>query len=63
MKKHTSSTGRKLTYLMLFAGTILTSGLLGSCAYTETMNERNAEGARLQHELGNEIQRGHRLSH
>lgn len=40
-----------------------TCGLFNSCAYTETMNQREAEGQRLQKELGYEIERGRRLSH
>jgi len=49
----------------LFFGVFLVlgmSGFLSSCAYTETMNERNAEGQRLQKELDFETERGRRLS-
>jgi hypothetical protein len=43
-------------------GGLLSAGLLSSCAYTETMNERNREGVRLQNELNYEVERNHRLS-
>lgn len=38
------------------------AGPLASCAYTETMNERNAEGVRLQQDLQFEQERARNLS-
>ncbi len=37
-------------------------GALASCAYTETMNQREAEGQQLQRQLGYEIERGRQLT-
>jgi len=39
-----------------------TSSLLSSCAYTETINQREAESLKLQQELGQELERGRRLT-
>lgn len=59
---HTSKTKRIVASLSCLVCAAATSGLLNSCAYTETMNQREAEGQRLQKELGYEIERGRRLS-
>ena len=60
---NTKSTPKRFfASLACIACAIATSSLLSSCAYTETMNEREAEGQRLQKELGYEIERGRRLS-
>ena len=53
---------RVLASLACLCCAAATSGLLSSCAYTETMNEREAEGQKLQRDLGYEIERGRRLS-
>ncbi len=66
MKKSNTPLSRRskrvFTALALVSCALVTSGLLNSCAYTETMNEREAEGRGLQRELGYEIERGHKLS-
>ena len=41
---------------------VAVAGPLAGCAYTETMNERRAEGARLQQELNYEQERARQLS-
>lgn len=61
MKKNTTLS-RLLASILFSACAVATSGLLGSCAYTETMNEREAEGQGLQRELGYEIEKGKRLA-
>jgi len=45
-------------------GFVITAGALlaSNCAYTETMNQRNAEGQYLQEQLSAEQARGSRLS-
>ncbi len=53
---------RVFASLALASCALVTGGLLNSCAYTETMNDREAEGQGLQRELGYEIERGHKLS-
>jgi len=53
---------RVFASLAIASCALATSGLLNSCAYTETMNEREAEGQGLQRELGYEIERGRKLS-
>lgn len=65
MKTDTQFTRKKLSLLTRNAyllGALFTCAILSSCAYTETMNERNTEGYRLQHELDQEVDRGNRLS-
>jgi len=53
---------RILITLACSACALVSSTALSSCAYTETMNEREAEGHRLQGELGYEIEKGKRLT-
>ncbi len=48
--------------ILLVLGTLASGGLFSSCAYTETMREREVEGQILQGELNYEIERGNRLS-
>lgn len=60
MKKNNIT--RFITGFIFAACALATSGLLSSCAYTDTMNERNVEGAHLQNELNYEVQRGHELA-
>lgn len=66
MKKSNTKLSRRskrvFASLALASCALVTSGLLSSCAYTETMNEREAEGQGLQRELGYEIERGNKLS-
>ena len=57
-----STPKRTFVALACSAFALVSSGLLSSCAYTETMNEREAEGHRLQGELGYEIEKGNRLT-
>lgn len=52
----------KLLKGLFLLGCICIPGVLASCAYTETMNQRNAEGQQLQKDLSYEIERGRRLS-
>jgi len=61
MKKNTTI-ARLLASVLLTVGAIATGALLSSCAYTETMNEREAEGQGLQKDLNYEIEKGHRLT-
>ena len=61
MKKNTTIT-RLLTPILFAVGAIATSGLISSCAYTETMNEREVEGQGLQKDLNYEIEKGRRLT-
>ncbi len=61
MRKNTI--GARLTAaILLVLGTLASGGLFSSCAYTETMREREVEGQILQGELNYEIERGNRLS-
>ncbi len=53
---------RFLFGLLSTFGIIISTGLLNSCAYTETMNDRNTEGWKLQNELNYEVERGKKLS-
>ena len=55
--KHNSTFKR-----IVLLGCICIPGILASCAYTETMNQREAEGQQLQKELNYEIERNSRLS-
>lgn len=41
---------------------VAVTGPLAGCAYTETMNQRRAEGAALQQELNYEQERSRQLS-
>ncbi len=43
-------------------GVLACAGPLAGCAYTETMNERNAEGVRLQQDLQFEQERARKLA-
>jgi len=61
MKKNTTI-ARLVTSFLLTAGAIAIGALLSSCAYTETMNEREVEGQGLQKDLNYEIEKGNRLS-
>ncbi len=49
---------KKLITLLSLVGSIFA---INSCAYHETMNERNAEGVRLQNELNLEVEKGRKL--
>lgn len=60
MKKN--KTTRLITGFIFASCALVTSGLLSSCAYTDTMNERNVEGVQLQNELNYEVDRGKKLS-
>jgi len=61
MNKNTTI-ARFVASVLLTAGAIATGALLSSCAYTETMNEREVEGQGLQRDLNYEIEKGNRLS-
>ena len=52
---------RLLSVLLCLGGAAATGGLFSSCAYTETMNEREAEGHKLRQDLNYEIERGRKL--
>jgi|GEM_PF-6894798 len=49
---------KKLITLLGLTGFLLA---INSCAYQDTMNERNVEGVRLQNELNLEIEKGSKL--
>jgi hypothetical protein len=49
---------KKIAILLGLTGFLLA---INSCAYQETMNDRNAEGWRLQNELNLEVEKGSKL--
>jgi hypothetical protein len=52
MKNHHRSGSRNLLFrLAAAAGLVAATALIAGCAYTQTMNERQAESERLQNEL------------
>lgn len=53
---------RILVVLACSACAFVSTTALSSCAYTETMNQREAEGRKLQGDLGYEIEKGKRLT-